>query len=71
VVVLMVVSATIASMTTMSDGSVVDGVTTTVKLERELWLRVKVLAARENKSASRWVREAVRLVADKTEARDA
>jgi len=44
-----------------------DTVTTTMTLDRELWRRVKVLAAKEDKSAAQWVREAVKLVVERSE----
>jgi predicted transcriptional regulator len=43
----------------------------TLRLDSELWRRVRLLAARENMSAAQWVREAVRLVVERTEGRGA
>jgi predicted transcriptional regulator len=44
-----------------------DTVTTTITVDRDLWRRVRILAAREDKSAAQWVREALLLVVERSE----
>jgi predicted HicB family RNase H-like nuclease len=42
-----------------------------LRLSPELYRRIRVLAAKEEKSASQWMREALKLVADRVEEQDA
>lgn len=44
---------------------------TTLRLPTELKRRIKVLAAKEDKSAAEWMREALALVVKRTEDADA
>jgi len=44
-----------------------DTVTTTITFPRELWRRIRILAAKEDKSAAQWVREAILLVVERSE----
>lgn len=43
----------------------------TIRIDGDLWRRIRVLAAKEDKSANQWTHEALRLVVEKTEGRDA
>ena len=48
-----------------------DTVDFTMRLPEELAVRIGVAAARERKSRAQWIREALELVVDRVEARDA
>jgi predicted HicB family RNase H-like nuclease len=44
-----------------------DTVTRPLRMDRDLWVRIRVLAAQEEKSAAQWMREALTLVVERSE----
>lgn len=48
-----------------------DTVATTLRIDPDVYGKIRVLAAKEGKSASQWMREALALVVKKIEERDA
>lgn len=55
----------------MNTTDTADTVSFTLRLPEELVVRIGVLAAKERKSRQRWIEEALRLVTERMEAKDA